>query len=217
MTPLIEQELAAGSEIQLSWPDSPNGVVARVRRLGHQSLGPVLDVVVDDAAVAALSCGDLIHVASPERQFHGRVLHVETRWRTYGDRVLRSPSVLTVTAGTDIADAMQPRRFVRVPVDLDVRISVGSQCVSGRAEWLSPKGLAAVLTEPVPDEPDVFVEVALPSGLVRLHGWLVRLEPMRDGTYRIAVSFTCEMGVDPRLVDFVLRHGYTPVPAALAG
>lgn len=216
MPALQPPAMVIGEDVQLSWPGSLT-LPATVHRLGRRSLGPVVDLVVDHADVAELGCGHLVFVASPTRpRFPSRVLHVETHWRTYGDRIMRSPSVVTLTPRVHLEEAMQPRRFVRVVCELEVSVSVRGEIRQGRCRLLSVRGLVAEFEAPLPRCSELPLTVHLPGGPVDVVGWVTTHDRVSNRD-RLAVTFIDAPRVGDDLASFVLRQGYTPVPASLAG
>ncbi len=217
MNALMLDRLEIGSPVSLSWQGGPDDVVGSVRRHEVRSLG----LLVDHPEVAQLGLGDLLDVsAGPAQRFHSRVLHVETKWQAYGRQVERSPSLVVVTATPDLVQATQHRRFVRVPCDLEVEITMGNTRTRGRCETLAARGLTATVRGPLPEVAEATLRVLLPGEEAVVHGLVTRNEPV-PGTrglatrHVVAVTFTDELGVDPRLTAYVLRRGYTPIPACL--
>ena len=205
-------------EVELTWPDSPDGVVGKVQRIAKRLVGPVAELAVDHPAVARLASGDLVYVtASGAAKVQGRVLHVETCWRTFGSDVVRTPTLLTMTTGPELIHAMRPRRFVRVQCNLQVEIRIGDVTRPGRCTMLAPRGMRAVVEGSLPSGGEAHARISLPTGLVDVVGWVMRQDPTTDGTgVELSLNFTPDHGIDRRISDFVLCHGYTPVPATLA-
>lgn len=217
MTPLHPSPFVLGDRVRLSWASGSEDLPATIRRFGTRRFGPVMELVVDDGAVAALGCGDLLRVDVAGRgPVSARVLHVETRWRTQVDRVKRSPSVLTVMMSS-VEEGVRPRRFVRVHCALEVEMDDGAfgrrhgQCV-----LLSPRGMVVHFHGPTPRLGEVVVGLTLPRGQVWAHGWVATHE-LGDTGSRIGMVFTNEASVTEAVTEFVLGQGFTPVPVSLAG
>lgn len=218
MTPLLPHPLALGDAVELRWSGAPPTVTGHVRRLGHRLFGPVVDLTVDDASVAVLGCGALIRVApsGATSDFPARVLHVETRWRTFGDRVVRAPSVLTMMTSS-LEEAMRPRRFVRVDCSVPARALIAGAMREGECSMLSPRGMVVRFAGPLPVMGELVLTLDLPTGTVEAHAWVVTRDIEPDGTHRLGVSFTGEQRIGSAVQAFVVAQGYTPVPASLAG
>ena len=218
MTPL-HPDWQPGDLLDLTWDAHPEPRLSRVRSVDNNTIS----LLVDDGAVASLRVGELVHIArrGGGNRLHGRVLHLETRWHTTPGGVVRSPTLLVLAPRADLVEATQHRRFVRVPSDLEIELTVGQTRTRGQCEWLAARGLKAEVRGPVPQSVEAEVRVMLPSGDMTAHGLLLGNERV-SGTrglqtrHRIAIAFTAERPIDERLVSYVLGRGYTPVPACLA-
>ena len=69
-----------------------------------------------------------------------------------------------------LASEWKPRRSVRVPVQIPVRVIAGSLVLQALATDLNEHGLFIQTTESVPSDPPLQLEISLPEGLVTLEG-----------------------------------------------